>query len=36
MVTDDVRILCREDADILFRSAIDAKALVVSTLTRLT
>jgi hypothetical protein len=35
MVTDDVRILCREDDDILFRSAIDAKALVVSTLTRL-
>jgi hypothetical protein len=36
MVTDDVRILCREDGDILFRSAIDAKALVVSTLTKLT
>ena len=36
MVTDDVRILCREEGDILFRSAIDAKALVVSTLTRLT
>ena len=36
MVTDDVRILCRENADILFRSAIDVKALVVSTLTRLT
>jgi hypothetical protein len=35
MVTDDVRILCRQDADILFRSAIDAKALVVSTLTKL-
>jgi hypothetical protein len=35
MVTDDVRILCREDSDMLFRSAIDAKALVVSTLTRL-
>jgi len=35
MVTDDVRIMCREDDDILFRSAIDAKALVVSTLTRL-
>lgn len=35
MVTDDVRVLCREDGDILFRSAIDAKALVVSTLTRL-
>ena len=36
MVTDDVRILCREDADILFRSALDAKALVVSTMTKLT
>jgi hypothetical protein len=36
MVTDDVRILCREDADLLFRSAIDAKALVVSTMTKLT
>ena len=36
MVTDDVRVLCREDADLLFRSAIDAKTLVVSTLTRLT
>ena len=35
MVTDDVRILCREDSDILFRSALDAKALVVSTLTRI-
>jgi hypothetical protein len=35
MVTDDVRILCREEGDILFRSAIDAKALVVSTMTRL-
>jgi hypothetical protein len=35
MVTDDVRILCREEGDILFRSALDAKALVVSTLTRL-
>lgn len=35
MVTDDVRILCREEDDILFRSAFDAKALVVNTLTRL-
>lgn len=35
MVTDDARILCREEEDILLRSAIDAKALVVSTLTRL-
>lgn len=35
MVTDDVKILCREDGDMLFCSAIDAKALVVSTLTQL-
>jgi hypothetical protein len=35
MVTDDVRVHCREEGDLLFRSAIDAKALVVSTLTRL-
>lgn len=35
MVTDDVRILCREHGDILFRSAIDDKALVVSTMTKL-
>ena len=35
MVTDDVRIMCREEGDILFRSAIDAKALVVSTMTKL-
>lgn len=35
MVTDDVRIICREEDDILFRSAIDSKALVVSTLTKL-
>lgn len=35
MVTDDIRILCREDADILFRSAIDEKAIVVSTITKL-
>ena len=35
MVTDDVRIFCREEGDILFRSALDAKALVVSTMTRL-
>jgi hypothetical protein len=34
MVTDDIRILCREDDDILFRSAIDTNALVVSTLMR--
>lgn len=35
MVTDDVRILAREAGDILFRSAIDDKALVVNTLTKL-
>lgn len=35
MVTDDVRILCREEGDILFRSAIDVKALVVSTMTNI-
>jgi hypothetical protein len=35
MVTDDIRILCREDADILFRSAIDEKAIVVSTITKI-
>jgi hypothetical protein len=35
MVTDDIRILCREEADILFRSALDEKALVVSTITKL-
>ena len=36
MVTDDIRILCRENDDILFRSKIDAKALVVSTMTKAT
>jgi hypothetical protein len=35
MVTDDVRILCSETSDLLCRSAIDAKALVVNTLTQL-
>jgi len=35
MVTNDVRICCREGADMLFRSAIDERALVVSTLTKL-
>ena len=35
MVTDDIKIFCRESEDILFRSAIDSKALVVSTLTKL-
>jgi hypothetical protein len=31
MVTEDVRILCRADGDMLIRSALDDKALVVST-----
>ncbi len=35
MVTDDVRILCSETSDLLCRSAIDEKALVVNTLTLL-
>jgi hypothetical protein len=35
MVTEDVRIMVRETGDILFRSAIDEKALVVSTLVNL-
>jgi hypothetical protein len=35
MVTESVRILCREDGDILFRSAIDGAVLDVSTLTRI-
>lgn len=35
MVTDEIRILCRTDEDILFRSAIDTKSLIVNTLTRL-
>jgi hypothetical protein len=35
MVTDDVRILCREGGDILFRPAFVAKVLVVNTLASL-
>lgn len=35
MVTDEIRILCRSDEDILFRSVIDTKSLIVNTLTRL-
>lgn len=35
MVTDDVCIMCRTDGDILFRSAVDEKALVINTLTRI-
>jgi hypothetical protein len=35
MVTDDVCIMCRTDGDILFRSAVDEKALVINALTKL-
>ena len=35
MVTDEIRILCRTDEDILFKSVIDTKSLVVNTLTKL-
>lgn len=35
MVTDEIRILCRSDEDILFRSIIDTNSLIVNTLTRL-
>lgn len=35
MVTDEIRILCRSDEDILFRSVIDSKSLIVNTLTKL-
>lgn len=35
LVADDIRILARETGDILFRSAVDDKVLVVSTLTKL-
>lgn len=35
MVTEEVRVMCRQAEDILFRSAIDEKALVVSVLTKL-
>lgn len=35
MVTDEILILCRSDEDILFRSVIDTKSLVVNTLTKL-
>jgi len=34
MVAQDVRIYCREDGDILFRSALDDRALVVSTVVK--
>lgn len=35
MVTDEIRILCRSDEDILFKSVIDTKSLIVNTLTKL-
>jgi len=35
MVTDEIQILCRSDDDILFRSVIDTKSLIVNTLTKL-
>jgi hypothetical protein len=35
MVFDDVRVLCREAGDLLFQTALDTKALIVNTLTRL-
>ena len=35
MVTDEIHILCKSDEDILFRSIIDTKSLVVNTLTKL-
>ena len=35
MVTDDIRILCRAEEDILFRSIIDDGTLVIYTMTRI-
>lgn len=35
MVTDEIKICCRVDEDILFKSTIDTKALTVNTLTKL-
>lgn len=35
MVTDEIRILCRSDEDILFKSIIDSKSLIVNTLIKL-
>lgn len=35
MVTDEIKILCRPDEDILFQSIIDSKALTVNTLTKI-
>jgi hypothetical protein len=35
MVTDEIHILCKSDEDILFKSVIDSKSLIVNTLTKL-
>lgn len=35
MVTDEIKILCRSDEDILFKSVIDSKSLIVNTLIKL-
>ncbi|MDA4133275.1 MAG: hypothetical protein OK454_09165, partial [Thaumarchaeota archaeon] len=35
LVADDIRIFARENGDIIFRSAVDDKILVISTLTQL-
>lgn len=35
MVTDEIKILCKSDEDILFKSIIDSNSLVVNTLTKL-
>jgi hypothetical protein len=35
MVTDEIKILCKSDEDILFKSIIDTNSLVVNTLTKL-
>lgn len=35
MVTDEIKILCKSDEDILFKSIIDSNSLIVNTLTKL-
>jgi hypothetical protein len=35
MVTDEIKILCKSDEDILFKSVIDSNSLIVNTLTKL-
>jgi hypothetical protein len=35
MITDEIKILCKSDDDILFKSIIDSQSLVVNTLTKL-